>query len=444
MPNLQLPDGFLIGAATAAYQIEGAVDEDGRAPSIWDTFSHTPGKVAGGHTGDVACDHYHRMDEDVALMAELGLDAYRFSIAWPRILPDGRGPVNPAGLGFYDRLVDRLLEHGITPFPTLYHWDLPQALEDEGGWRNRATAEAFATYAETVASHLGDRVAHWTTLNEPWVSAHLGQVMGIHAPGRTDLGEGLATGHHLLLAHGMAVPRIRRSAPGAKVGIVLILVDVTAMSAHPADVAAATIADGTANRWFLDPIAGRGYPGDAVAAFGWDGAPVFDGDLAIIAEPIDFLGVNYYTRMIEGSPGLADRPEPVVRSSGELTDMGWEVYPEGLENVLRRVDREYGFPRLYVTENGVACPEPDHVEASIEDTGRIAYLERHLEAAARAAAAGVPLGGYFVWSLLDNFEWSFGYTKRFGLVHVDYDTLTRTPKRSYHWLRELQAARRRT
>jgi beta-glucosidase len=444
MQRLDLPDGFLIGAATAAYQIEGAVTEDGRGASIWDTFSHTPGRVVGGHTGDVACDHYHRMDEDVALMAELGLDAYRFSIAWPRVLPAGRGAVNPAGLGFYDRLVDRLLEHGITPFATLYHWDLPQVLEDEGGWRRRSTSEAFAAYAEVVTSHLGDRVGHWATLNEPWVSAHLGYITGSHAPGGSDLADGLAAAHHLLLAHGLAVPRIRRSAPGAAVGIVLNLVEVTTMSAHPADVAAATIAEGTVNRWFLDPIAGRGYPGDAAAALGWDGAPVRDGDLGTIGVPIDFLGVNYYTRLIKGSPGLADRPEPIARSSGEITDMGWEVHPDGLEHVLRRVDREYGFSRLYVTENGVAYPEPEHVEGPIDDAERISYLQRHLEAAARAVAGGVPLAGYFVWSLLDNFEWAFGYTKRFGIVHVDFDTLARTPKRSYSWLRELQTPRHRT
>lgn len=443
-PN-DFPNDFVWGAATASYQIEGAVGEDGRGESIWDRFSHTPGRVEGGHTGDVACDHYHRVPEDVALMKGLGLTGYRFSIGWPRVIPLGRGPVNGKGLGFYDRLVDELLAAGITPFPTLYHWDLPQTLEDEGGWANRPTAEAFAEYAEVVAGRLGDRVRYWMTLNEPWVSAHLGYAVGEHAPGRTSLEDSLAAAHHLLLAHGLAVPRIRAVVPAAEVGIVLNLHPVHPVSAHSEDQAAATALDGTVNRWYLDPLAGRGYPSDAQAFLGWKAGPVEPGDLETIAAPIDQLGVNYYFRHLERSGEVSDRerPAPLVASTGELTGMGWEVYPDGMYEMLTRLHADYPFPALYITENGAAYPEPDHLEDPPDDADRISYLDRHLGAAARAIGDGVPLRGYFVWSLFDNFEWALGYTKRFGIIHVDYDSLVRTPKASYRWYRDLINRQRR-
>jgi beta-glucosidase len=433
------PTQFLWGVATAAYQIEGAAEEEGRGESIWDRFVHTPGKVVGRHTGDVACDHYHRWREDVDLMRRLGVNAYRFSVAWPRVLPEGRGAVNQAGIGFYDRLVDALLEAGITPFLTLYHWDLPQALQDGGGWVARSTVEAFTDYTAVVAERLGDRVSHWATINEPWVVAQLGHALGVHAPGLTEPRAGWAAAHHLLLAHGRAVRVLREAVPDAEVGIVLNLSPVVARSAHPADVAAATLTDGTHNRWFLDPLAGRGYPEDAVAQVGWDRSEVLNGDLETVAAPLDFLGVNYYFRLIESAPGDFPRPQPVVEERPEHTDMGWEVYPEGLGDVLRRLHTEYPFPRLYVTENGAAYPEPDQVAGPIDDRERTSYLARHIQAALEAAEDGAPLSGYFVWTLLDNFEWAYGYTKRFGLVHVDHSTGTRTPKASFDWYRNLIA-----
>ena len=436
------PFDFIWGAATASYQIEGAWNEDGKGESIWDRFSHTPGKVANGDTGDVAADHYHRWREDVALMKEVGLRAYRFSIAWPRLLPEGRGSVNPPGLDFYDQLVDGLLEAGIEPFVTLYHWDLPQALQDEGGWPIRATAEAFVEYADLASRRLGDRVKHWMTLNEPHISAILGYLEGWHAPGHSDLDEALAAAHHLLLAHGWAVPVIRRNSPDAQVGIALNLGSQIPASSSAADRAAAWREDGILNRWFLDPLSARGYPADIVQHYGHSMDFVQAGDLEAIAVPLDFLGVNYYTRGVVRSsvvPEAENAPRTVFLNP-ERTEMGWEVYPEGLYEILGRLHFDHRFPALYVTENGAACPDRIGPDGQVDDPARVAYLKAHFTEAAKAIAAGVPLRGYFVWSLMDNFEWAHGYSKRFGLIYVDYRTQRRVWKTSAHWVRRVIAA----
>jgi beta-glucosidase len=433
---MQFPAGFVWGVATASYQIEGAYDADGRGESIWDRFSKTPGKVAGGDTGDVACDHYHRMAEDVGLIADLGVDAYRFSIAWPRVIPDGTGAVNHRGLDFYDQLVDSLLEAGIVPFPTLYHWDLPQALEDRGGWRSRVTAEAFLDYATAVTDRLGDRVGRFTTLNEPWVSAILGHVTGEHAPGLTDLEAALAAGHHLMLGHGLVAQHLH--SVGLEVGYVVNQEAKIPASEHPADIGAARLADQKMSGWFVDPVAGRGYPDEAVADYGWDERPVLPGDLDVIAEPVDFLGLNYYTSSVVAAVDVADEERGDRRHDpDEVTDMGWPVVPEGLTLQLRRLADDYGFSEIYVTENGAAYADHLGRDGTVEDRDRISYLSRHFAAAADALEAGVPLRGYFVWSLMDNFEWAWGYSKRFGLVHVDYDTQRRTPKASYRWMQDV-------
>jgi beta-glucosidase len=429
------PSRFLWGASTAAYQIEGAWNEDGKGESIWDRFCHTSGRIANGDTGDVACDHYHRWRQDVDLIKELGLQAYRFSVSWSRVLPDGRGSANPAGLDFYDRLVDALLEASIEPFLTLYHWDLPQALQDQGGWPARLCAEAFVEYADLVSRGLGDRVKYWTTFNEPFVSAFVGHLEGRHAPGSSNLGEALAAAHHMLLAHGWAVPVVRRNVPGAEVGITLNLAGRVPASQSVADRAAAWQRDGVVNRWFLDPISARGYPGDIVAHYGHPMDFVQPRDMEAMAVPLDLLGVNYYCRDIVRSAEVAeaDNAPPTTLANPEQTDMGWEVYAEGLYDILGRLHFDYRFPALYVTENGAAYPDQLDADGSVDDPLRIAYLQRHLEAAARAIAAGVPLKGYFVWSLLDNFEWGHGYSKRFGLIYVDYATQRRVLKSSAEW-----------
>jgi beta-glucosidase len=440
-----LPEDFVWGVATASYQIEGAVTEDGRSPSIWDTFSHTPGKVAAGDTGDVACDHYHRWPEDVGLMRALGVDAYRFSVAWPRVVPGGSGAVNEPGLAFYDRLTDALLEAGITPFVTLYHWDLPQALEDRGGWRSRETAEHFAAYAAAVAARLGDRVTDWATLNEPLCSAWIGHLEGRMAPGLTDITAAVRASYHLHLGHGLAVQAIRAAVPGAQVGIVNNLTHCEPASDRPADVAAARRSDGHTNRWWLDPLHGRGYPQDMIEEYGTD-VPARPGDLETIAAPLDWLGLNYYFRNV-----VADDPEgpiPHARQAdlpgAERTAMEWEVYPAGLTATLRRMTEDYGARRIYVTENGSAYPDVVGPDGQVHDPERIRYLERHLAACADAVRAGVPLAGYFAWSLMDNFEWAYGYDKRFGLVHVDYATQRRTIKSSGHRYADLIRTHRKT
>ena len=433
------PTDFVWGAATAAYQIEGAANEDGRGESVWDRFCATPGKVRNGDSGAVACDFYHRYPEDIALMGELGLDAFRFSIAWPRILPEGRGRVNEAGLDFYDRLVDELLANGITPFPTLFHWDTPQVLEDVGGWTNRATAEAFVEYAEAVAGRLGDRITHWVTHNEPWVVAWIGHAWGEHAPGRTSDADAIAAAHHLLLSHGWAVEALRRIAPDAEVGIVLNLAHVDPFSEAPADLEAARETDGTANRWFLDPLFRGEYPGDLPERYV---PPVQDGDLEAISAPIDFLGVNNYFRFVVQANSNGDGPHIVNDPDWERTDMGWEVYPEGLYQLLMRVARDYAPPAIYVTENGAAFGDIRSHDGRVHDPERTAYIESHIDAVRRAAADGVPMKGYFVWSFLDNFEWSLGYSKRFGIVYVDYPTQERVPKDSFYRYRDLIASSR--
>jgi beta-glucosidase len=433
------PKSFVWGAATASYQIEGAWDEDGKGESIWDRFSHTPGNVHNNDTGDVACDHYHRWRDDVALMKALGLKAYRFSISWPRILPDGRGRVNQAGLNFYGGLVDALLDAGIAPYVTLYHWDLPQPLQNQGGWPARTVVDAFAEFADIMGRTLGDRVKHWITVNEPWVSAFIGHQDGRHAPGHTDRKEALAAAHHLLLAHGRAVPILRANCPGASVGIALNLTPQEPASPSAADRRESAWVDGYINRWFLDPLVGREYPRDMVASFGDVLDFVQDGDMRTIAEPMDLLGVNYYTRNIVRSRDLseAENQQRTVVPGDEQTEMGWEVYPQGLYDTLGRLHFGYGFPSIYVTENGAAFPDTVAPDGGVSDPARRSYIQRHLQMVRRAIASGVPVKGYFVWSLLDNFEWSFGYSKRFGIVHVDYRTQQRTPKASAEWYRQV-------
>jgi beta-glucosidase len=439
--NHDFPSDFVWGAAASAYQIEGAAYEDGRGESIWDRFCATPGKVRAGETGEIACDFYHRYPEDIALMRELGLDAFRFSIAWPRIVPDATGPVNQAGLDFYDRLVDALLEAGIRPYANLFHWDLPQALEDAGGWPERATAEAFAAYAAVVGERLGDRVKDWITHNEPFCTSWLGYGLGEHAPGRTSVRDALAASHHALLAHGWAVEALRRAAPAAEVGIVLDTWPIHPASDSPADLAAVRAEDGVRNRWFFDPLLRGAYPEDVLERFADDTPQIRDGDLATISAPLDFVGINNYSRRIlRAGPGGV--PVDVPAPAAKLTDMGWEVYPAGLYESLIRLHQEYGVESLYVTENGAAFADVRGHDGGIHDLERIAYLDGYVGAVAAAVAEGVPVRGYFVWSLLDNFEWSLGYSKRFGLVYVDYPTLERVPKESFAWYRDLIAANR--
>ena len=442
MAAYPFPEGFVWGTATASYQIEGATTEDGRGESIWDRFSHTPGKVANGDTGDVADDHYHRWPEDIQLMQSLGLQAYRFSIAWPRVIPDGIGAVNEAGLDFYDRLTDGLLAAGIEPYVTLYHWDLPQALQDKGGWPNRDAVGWFTDYVAVVSSRLGDRVHRWITHNEPWVVAFLGYATGEHAPGLQDPAAALQAAHHLLLSHGQAVSILRQNGDSAtQVGITLNLSWVDPASEHPADREAAQRYDGCCTRLFLDPLFRGAYPADMLAYYSHLAPRVEADDLLRISTPIDFLGVNYYTRAVvadDPNGGLL-RTRAILPPYSQYTEMGWEVYPEGLYKLLRRLHQEYHPPALYITENG--CAFADRVESGqVHDPARISYLREHLIQAHRAIQEGVPLRGYFVWSLLDNFEWAHGYTKRFGIVYVDYATQARIPKDSALWYKQVIAA----
>lgn len=433
------PPDFTWGAATAAYQIEGAWQTEGKGESIWDRFSHTPGKISDSSSGDVSCDHYHLWPQDVALMKYLGLRAYRFSISWPRILPAGRGQLNPAGLDFYSRLVDGLLAAGIEPYITLYHWDLPQALQDAGGWTARSSADAFCELADAVSRRLGDRVKSWITLNEPWVAAFVGYEKGEHAPGHTSRAEALAAGHHLLLAHAQALPLLRQNVADAKVGITLNLTPQQPASPSLADRQAAHWVDGYLNRWFLDPLSGRGYPPDMLQSYGMPMDFVQRGDMEKIAAPLDFLGVNYYTRGIARAETLseADNLPRSVTPGAEFTEMQWEVYPPGLYDILGRLHFDYRFPAIYITENGAAFPDTLETGGEVHDPARLAYLQRHLEMTARAIQAGVPVKGYFVWSLLDNFEWAYGYSKRFGIVYVDYPSQRRILKASAKWYRQV-------
>ncbi|MGZ8716132.1 MAG: GH1 family beta-glucosidase [Gaiellaceae bacterium] len=441
-PARAFPADFVWGAATAAYQIEGAVAEDGRGESVWDRFSATPGKVRNGDSGEVACDFYHRYPEDIALMRELGLDAFRFSVSWVRVVPDGRGPVNEAGLDFYDRLVDELLANGIKPFVTLFHWDTPQALEDNGGWTERATAELYVDYVDAVAARLGDRVDTWITHNEPWVVSWIGHAWGAHAPGRTSESDAIAAAHHLLLSHGWAVDALRRAAPNAEVGLSLNLAHVDAASDAPDDLAAAREVDGHENRWFLDPVFRGAYPEDMLERFAATPPPVRDGDLKAISVPIDFLGVNSYFRRLVRAGENGEGPQMVHVPAAQYTDTGWEVYPEGLHKLLVRVANDYQPSVIYITESGAAFGDVRGHDGRIHDLERQAYIASHIDAVGRAVEEGVPVCGYFVWSLLDNFEWALGYSKRFGIVYVDYPTLERIPKDSFDWYRTFIASHR--
>ena len=463
LPPFTFPDGFSWGVSTAAYQIEGAVAEGGRGPSIWDNFCKVPGNVLHGDSGDIACDHYGRLTEDLDLLAALGVDVYRFSIAWPRIQPEGRGGANQAGLDFYARLIDGLIARGIRPVPTLYHWDLPQALIDRGeDWRSRAIVERFGDYAQILFDAFGGLVPIWTTLNEPWASAYLGYHLGVHAPGISDEGETAAAHHHLLLAHGEAVRRYRATGLGGQIGIALNLMHHYPASDDPADIEAAGLADAQLNRSFLDPLLGNGYP-DCLGTLGanWaaGGGLVRSGDLEAISAPIDFLSVNsYHPRWIcapgtltnahiagyegrEGGPLSFGLPYvDVVPNTVPRTGMSWPVHADGFRDLLVRLSRDCGALPLYISENGFAGSDYRDQQGRAVDPERIAYLDAHLRAVYAAIEAGVDIRGYWQWSFMDNFEWGFGYSIRFGLVHIDYPTRERTPKSSFAWYRDVIAS----
>jgi beta-glucosidase len=435
--TLKFPERFAWGTATAAYQIEGGTTEDGRGPSIWDTFAREPGRILDGSTADVTCDHFHLYRQDFKLMKELGLKHYRFSIAWPRIIPTGAGTPNAAGLDFYERLVDCMRENGIEPYATLYHWDLPQPLQEKGGWTNRATADRFAEYVDVVTRRLGKKVQRWMTHNEPWVVAFVGNLYASHAPGLADLRTALAAAHVILLSHGKAVPVIRANVGGAaQVGIVHNLEWVEPASRREEDVAAARRHDGAFNRWFLDPVFKGTYPADMREWYGPAAPAVQQGDLEAVKAPMDFLGVNYYTRRIIAHDASGDFLH-VRRVSYPFVPHAdyeeWEVSPEGLYRVLVRVSEDYGRPALYITENGTPLSDVIGADAACHDPARIDYVARHAAGIWQAIQDGADVRGYFVWSIMDNFEWNLGYTKRFGLVHVDFKTQKRTVKDSGRW-----------
>jgi beta-glucosidase len=438
---LNFPEKFLWGTSTSAFQVEGAVHEDGRGESIWDRFAHTPGKILNNDNADVACDHYHRYDSDIKLMKDLGYKSYRFSIAWPRIFPEGRGALNQKGIDFYSRLVDRLLESNIIPNATLYHWDLPVAL---GGWESRDTCQAFAEYADAVTRCLGDRVKTWSTFNEPWCSSLLSYGQGVHAPGLTDPALALKVAHHLLLAHGMAMPIIRANCPDGEAGIVLNLVPSEPLTDSQADYEAYRFHDGYFNRWFLDPVFGRRYPADIIDDYvkmGWLTSPepdyIWADDFKMIAAPLDFLGINYYERaVLHAVPGKEMQPGQIGHwraAREQMTDLDWEIYPDGLHNTLVAVYYSYRPKKLYIAENGACYIDAPNADGFTDDQRRIAYLDGHLRAIHRAIQAGVPLAGYYVWSLMDNFEWSNGFSKPFGLVATNYTTQERLPRASAYW-----------
>jgi len=449
--NTRFPASFLWGAATSAYQVEGATREDGRGLSIWDTFSATPGATHLGESGEVADDHYHRMPEDIALLADLGLNAYRFSVAWPRILPHGSGVVNAAGLDFYSRVVDLLLERGITPVATLYHWDLPVPLHDRGGWLNRDTSAIFADYAQVVAERLGDRVKWWITHNEPWCTSYLGYGNGQHAPGMRDHRSAVVAAHHVLLSHGLAVARLRATlGTPAHIGISLNLNPIYPADDRPETARAVAQADMFHNRWLLDPVLRGSYPEGIFTQLRSPAPPIEAGDLETISAPLDFIGVNYYSRSLirAHEPGdysrVPNTPYVYVHPipGATYTEMGWEVYPDGLRDLLTRLTREYAPPALVVTENGSAWEDRWDGGPTIDDPARLHYLRAHIRALSAAIAEGAPLEGYFVWSLLDNYEWAHGYSKRFGLVYVDYATQRRVLKQSARWYSAFVAAQR--
>lgn len=430
-------DDFVWGCSTSSYQIEGGASEGGRVESIWDRFCAQPGNIRDGSSGAVACDHYHRWPQDLDIARDLGLNAYRFSVAWPRIFSGPGSRPNPEGLAFYSRLVDGMLERGLEPWLTLYHWDLPQYLQNRGGWNSRDTAEAFAVFAHTMSQHLGDRVKNWITHNEPWCTAIHGHYEGVHAPGIKDFGTALQVSHHVLLSHGLALPAIRANVRDARVGAALSLHPLSPASDKPEDIAATRRHDGLRNRWFLDPLYGRGYPADVLdrcSAF----APVVKaGDLEAIARPTDFLGINYYfPEVIAHQAGAGPLDARVVAREGvPRTAFGWEVAPEGLVTLLRRVEEDYRPGPVYITENGSTYDDVVGADGEIDDAERRAFLVRHLAATREAIAQGVQVKGYFAWSLLDNFEWAEGYIRRFGLTHVDFATQERRLKRSGKWYR---------
>jgi beta-glucosidase len=437
----EIPANFRWGAATAAYQVEGASREDGRGPSIWDTFTHSPGRSLNGDTGDVAADHYHRYEGDVALMRDFGLNAYRFSIAWPRVIPEGAGRVNPVGLDHYDRLVDCLLDAGIEPMATLFHWDLPQALEDAGGWFHRDTSERFADYAEIVLNRLADRVPLWLTLNEPWTVISQGYSRGVHAPGLGDYTRAGTALHHLLLAHGEGVARFRSIAPpGAQIGITVSMAVARPWSAKPADVSAARLLDGEQNRVYLDPLFRQAYPADLQNLYPtlFDESVVQGGDLGVIGADLDFLGVNYYlNHLVRADPRVPVLGAQLFDPPGPMMSAGIAAVPGGLLECLTRVHRQYTRIPIFVTEVGASLHDYTDPDGHIKDTDRIWYLAECVNAIAAALQEGVDVRGMYVWSLLDNLEWELGYSIRFGLFYVDYPTQQRIPKQSAHWYRQL-------
>jgi beta-glucosidase len=430
----QFPSDFVWGVATSSFQIEGAAREDGKADSIWDVFCRQPGVIADASNGEVACDHYHRLEQDLDLIASLGVNAYRFSIAWPRVQPLGQGAWNEKGLAFYERLVDGLLKRGIKPFATLYHWDLPQALQETGGWAARDTVHRFVDYARGIQARLGDRVHAITTHNEPWVVATLGHDKGIFAPGVKSRAVAAQVAHHLLLSHGLALQAMRADGAKAPLGIVLNFAATEPASDSPADQAAARLSDAHSRRWYTDPLFKGHYPAEALEDLGADAPRVEAGDFAAIQTPMDYLGVNYYTRHVAAASGAHFD----AQAAGlPVSDMGWEIYPKGLTDLLCLLKSDYpALPPVYITENGGAFPDPANAEGFVDDQDRIGYISSHIAAVAEAARRGVPMAGYMVWSLLDNFEWASGYAKRFGIVRVDYDTLKRTPKASALWYRD--------
>ncbi|TFW21254.1 beta-glucosidase [Massilia arenosa] len=432
------PPRFLWGVATSAFQIEGASTADGKGPSIWDTFCRQPGTIKDGSKGDVACDHYHRYREDVAIIKALGVDAYRFSISWPRVQPDGKGAWNEAGFAFYERLLDALAESGLRAHVTLYHWDLPQALQDEGGWLSRDTPRHFAAYAAEVARRFGNRIDCIATHNEPWCTANLGYGNAQFAPGVADLKQSIQVSHHLLLSHGLAIQAMRATGCSAKLGIVLNQWTADPATDSPEDHAAADFEYSRSVEWFMDPIFKGHYPELALRVHGENAPVVHEGDMADIRQPIDFMGLNYYFRGYVS----ATTPNPVPPGELGFTDMGWEIYPKGLTELLLKLKAAYPLPPIYITENGMASPDVV-VDGEVHDTQRIDFVRWHLEALSDAMRAGVDVRGYFLWSLLDNFEWNSGYAKRFGIVHVDYATQKRTLKDSALWYRDFVARQRR-
>ncbi len=446
MPLLKFPESFIWGTATCSYQIEGGSKEDGKGESIWDVFSHTPGKIKNNDNGDIACDHYHLWQQDIQLMKTLGYKSYRFSISWPRIFPLGRGKINQAGLDFYNRLVDGLLEADIMPLVTLYHWDLPSALPD--GWLHRSIVEAFTEYAGVVVDSLGDRVKKWFTINEPFCASHLGYTYGEHAPGLRDRSKGLLAAHHLLLAHGMVVKEVRSAWQDAQVGIVLNLSPIHNDPEAPLSPETIRHSDGESNRWFMDPIFGRGYPVDMLEDYTRMGVlnaiePDFiqPGDMEIISQPIDVLGINYYTRFVASALKV---PSEVLHGHTRkefppdlVTEMGWELYPQGLYEIIERVHREYHPSQIMITENGASYSDGPDQNGRVHDQRRIDYLESHIHAVWQAIQEGIPISAYLVWSFMDNFEWAHGYSQRFGLIYVDYHSQDRIPKDSAYWFGEV-------